>query len=738
MNPAVRAKLTPSTSSHLLDREALVTALAGGPPGAVRAVIAPAGWGKSSVLSQWMLSEHQPVAFVSFDRFDNDPARCWVHVLSAVCEAVSVDPESLLARLKLPGVSLVGDVVDPLLVLLGDRELLVVFDDLQSLSDAETLESLRAFIDGCPSTVDFGLGSRTEPPFGLERRRVNGDLIELRIEELSMSLDEAADVLHHSSGRSIGREHVEVLRARTEGWPAGLHLAGLSLRKRNPDIDVVARFAGDDRHLAAYLSSEVLAGLDDGDREFLLAIAVLDELDAGLCDAVRQAEDSGHRLTAAARTIQFIIPTTSVRGQYRFHQLFQEWLRDEAHRIDPSALRVGHRRAARAYADRNEPIAAMDHAQQAGDWRLAHELFTRFALGAIAEGNHATIARWCSRFPADLDPELLVAVKVTEAWERIFEGDVDAAERLCRTIERLVPGAKPTSEWAGDPGQVAVLRSFCHQTRGHLAAAHDEIEIARRHGVVPRIEVPLRFVAACTDYWQGTPDEGAFLEVATRAEEQHDMYAALLAYSYIAHIHLDMNDDAKARAWVDRIFATAAENDLSTFWYGSLALLARARVALTSADYGSALVDAEAAIALANQRSDVLAAFRSNLVLSETLHGDGNRAGARRHASLAAEIIRPLGEAEGLVEQLRVVERQLRLPPRKNAPRNPALPVDDLSDREMALLRLLPGELNQRELGAAMFVSFNTVKTYNRSIYRKLGVSSRDEAVAAARTAGLL
>lgn len=739
MTAIVRSKLTPPVvQPDSVVREALMARLLAAPGGSLTSVIAPAGWGKSTVLAQRMAAATCPVAYVGLDRFDNDASRCWLHVLSAVHEAIGTDVSSLTRLLREPLLPLVTELADPLVHAIDDSPLLVVFDDMHVLHNPELLESIRAFIDGSQPSTAVVISSRSEPPLGLDRRRIAGTLMDVTLADLKMELGDAEKVLERAAGRPVETEHVERLLDRTEGWAAALQVAGLCLRATVDDDDVVERFTGNDRQLGSYLATEVFAQLAQEDQEFLLGTAVLEELDVGLCDAVRDASDSARRLVEVAQGNTFVIPMSRDEGEYRFHQLFQQWLLGQASRANPAAVTEAHRRAARAFADRKEPIPAMDHAHNAQDWPLAYDLFTRFTLDLVSDGNHSTIARWCRSFPADVDTEILVAVKLAEAWEGVVEGDVDAAERLCRTIEQLAPNASAVNLWQGDPGQLALIRAFCQQLRGELTLAADQIALARLHGVTPVLELALRMVAAITDYWTGVPDEGAFMECAIRAEERGDLDAMLIAQSYVAHIHLDVQNHAKAEAWLERIFATANEHHVAAFWFGPLARAARARVLLGSADYAGAVGESEAAISVGERRNDVLTSSMAHLVLAEALHGLNERSEARTHTLFVDDMLEPIGNSGIMADRLRVTERQLRLPPRKPLLRFPDRPIEDLSDREMALLRLLPGDLNQRELGDALFVSFNTIKSYNRSIYRKLGVSSRDDAVAAARAMGLL
>ena len=394
----------PTARAGTFDRPHLVQALRGTDAAALRVVIAPTGWGKSQLLTRWLALVEQPIAFLQLDPLDNDPSRCWTHLLSSIGRAAGVDLGDLIDELRAPVLPLVTEIVEPALARIGNRELMLVLDDYHVIRSAEVQESIAALLDERTTAMGACVVSRTEPALGLPRRRVRNELVEIRTEDLRMTEVEATGLLHQAAGTAIEPGLVAQLVERTEGWAAGLYLAGLSLRSTDDHRQFVAAFAGNDRNLSDYLASEVLTSLSDDDRAFLLGVAVLDELQPDICNALLGRDDAGTRLDELSRNNLFLVPTDQNRNGFRFHHLFKEWLELLMEKTEPGSLNIAHRKAARAYVEHRDVVRAIDHALVGQDWELCHELLMRFGLRLIDAGNHHTVVHLCSQFPQDLEP----------------------------------------------------------------------------------------------------------------------------------------------------------------------------------------------------------------------------------------------------------------------------------------------------------------------------------------------
>ena len=734
----VESKLRPPTPHpNALARQLLVDRLEDAAPGTLRVVIAAPGWGKSQLVAQWLARHQRPVAYVSLDEADNDPVRFWRHLLSAVGRT-GVDVDDLVRALSAPGLPFQTEVVEPLALRLEGHEVTVVLEDFHVITSADVTEAVEALVDARPEDVEVAVITRTDPPLHLPRRRMEASVVEIRAADLALAVDDAALLLDEVLGGHLPGDAVARLVAATEGWPAGLYLAALSMQTAADPAAYVDGFAGDDRMVGDYLSSEVLARLAPDDRDFLVRTAVLDELRPDVCDALLGRNDSVAMIDRLVRTNLFVLPIDDHGRRYRYHHLFRDWLRMELDRVAPGARRALHAAASTIFDGEGDVGAAIDHALAAGDFDLAHRLLERAATAYIDSGAVGTVARWLSAMPDGGDPGRARHVALLRGWVGIIDGDLDAAHRQCGVADQLGASSPPTVDIGlGLAGEVEIIRAYACVLQGRLAAAATATAAARDGGVSLRTEVTLAWVESSLGYWTGQPDVAALEAVSARSRALGDPYAEVLAESFLAHHALDVLDDAAAHRHIEAAFTVVADSGIESYAQVSVGHLARARARLAGGDASAAHTDVLRAVDLAVRRSDQPVESFARLVQAQIEHSLGlDDAGAT-----LAEANRLIGSLEDpgiLAERAHVVARQLRLAP--SAPRAPRLaaPVEPLTDREMALLRLLPGTLSQRELASALHVSFNTVKTYNRQIYRKLGVASRDDAVAAARGMGLL
>lgn len=738
-SPAVlAAKLVPPSSrAHAVPRPALVERLEDAGPDRLRAVVAPTGWGKSELIAQWLAVHPTPVAYVQLDAGDVDAGRCWSHLLVAVERATAVAVDDLVDALRSPGVALVREVVEPLLVRLAGHPVTIVVEDLHLVPGAEMEEALTALVDGRPPGVGIAISTRVEPPLQLPRRRVRDEVLEIRLDDLRVDAETVRTIVEEAAGIELDEDSVELLLRRTEGWAAGVYLAGLSLRGEPDPAAAIERFAGDDRNLSEYLASEVLARSEPADRDVLVGTAVLHELDAELCDAVLASSGSGGRLAELAHSNQFLVPLDHRAGRYRYHHLFREWLLLELDRTGPDAVPDAHRRAALAYLARGEVIPAVEHALDAGDAELAYGTIIEHRLALLDASQHATVGRWYRELPPPPSADDAVETHLLRAWVGIIEGDLDTIDRLSARAAELLRGPDVTARVDARAGEPDLLRSYAALLRGELERCRELLTAATSVALPERAGPSVAWLDGVTRFWLGEPAEEALAHAYDLARAAGVPYPTVLCQSYLALHASEQHDLDAAARWTEAAFATTVEHRVSTTYLAG-PHAARAQVRQAHGDLDAAITDAETAIELAERRNDTPIASLARLVLASVRHTLGERDAARELLEDVRRDLAPLGSPGILGERLATAQRQLRLGQAPSRPRSYSDPVEELTDRETALLRLLPGDLTQRELGDALHMSFNTVKTYNRQIYRKLGVSSRDDAVAAARAAGLL
>jgi LuxR family transcriptional regulator, maltose regulon positive regulatory protein len=445
-------------------------------------VCAPAGFGKTTLLADWLRSGGQPVAWLSLDAGDNDPARFWRHVVAALDRAQPGIGERVA---PLPGAppssseGLVTALINELTARLGENEIVLVLDDYHLVDAGQVHASLAFLLEHLPPGLYLALTSRSDPPLPLARLRARGQLTELRTDDLRFTAEEAAALLRESAGLALPGAAVAALVARTEGWAAGLQLAALSLRGRSDIAEFVAAFSGSHRYVLDYLTGEVLDGQSEQVREFLLETSVLERLSGGLCDAVTHRDDRQAMLEHVEQAGLFLMPLDEVRDWWRYHRLFADLLRARVQQQRPGRVAVLHRAAAAWYSERGLADDAVRHALAAGDTVWAARLIEQYfdaTLYLRSEGE--TAQRWLAALPAELvesRPRLLLAqalLAATLGRAEAMDGPVAAAERALADPaptagEPFEPSAgKAASMLANIPAVIALHRSFLAQLRG--------------------------------------------------------------------------------------------------------------------------------------------------------------------------------------------------------------------------------------------------------------------------------
>jgi LuxR family maltose regulon positive regulatory protein len=424
-------KLTlPRTSLPQVPRPRLFDLLNAGTQQLLTLVSAPAGAGKTTLLASWSSSRQPPgpVAWLSLDVGDNEAARLWAYTVAALCQSGAVPRDSALRGLA----PLPGSEERFLPLLLGGlaqlpTPVVLVLDDLQDITDATLLEGLEFLVRHAPPQLRLVLATRADPPLPLQRLRLSGQLVQVRAADLAFTVAEAAELLATGEDQPpLSNGDLALLRARTEGWAAGLRLAALSL-KGDPDPHrFVTEFAGDDKSVADYLTREVLDRQPEELRSFLLRTCIVDELTGNLADALTGGHGGESTLARLEQANGFVTTVGSGRSAYRYHQLFAELLRYELRREEPTQVGRLHRRASGWYAARGLTVQAIQQALMASDWRAAADLIAKHGPSLILGGDAATLREVVGRLPAELvqsDPELALL----GAADRIVRDDPDAA-----------------------------------------------------------------------------------------------------------------------------------------------------------------------------------------------------------------------------------------------------------------------------------------------------------------------
>src|SRR6266852_8542614 len=406
----------PRLPTVLVEREPLLSALDGTLATPLTLLSAPAGFGKTTLLSAWARRHPAQVAWLSLEELDTSPTRFWVALIAALRRCGGYAPsfgETAVALLESPQPPPLSTILTALLQELEGRSahpapIVLILDDYQVIEERAIHQGMSFFLEHLPASLHLILASRVDPDLPLVRWRVRGQLTEIRADELRFRKVEASQYLGQMLSPPLSEEEVQGLVSRTEGWIAGLHLAALTLQKRKDRAAFLQAFTGSQRYLLDYVQEEILSRLPNNVRDFLLHTAVLSRLDASVCQAVTAAPErrvSQQMLEWLERANLFLVSLDEERRSYRLHDLFREALLSALHTTHPESVPVLHHRAASFYEAQGEWAEAITHALQAADYSTAARLMEQTVEQFWVYGEAATIARWVLALPEVLARE---------------------------------------------------------------------------------------------------------------------------------------------------------------------------------------------------------------------------------------------------------------------------------------------------------------------------------------------
>jgi LuxR family maltose regulon positive regulatory protein len=432
-------------------------------------VSAPPGFGKTTVLTEWLTDAPFAVAWVSLDKRDNDAALLWSYLVAALQSVAPGLAEDTIPQL--PAEAAWAMLLNKLNVVAND--VVLVLDDYHVIEAPEIHDLIAFFVEHLPPQIHLVIASRTDPALPLARLRARGELVEIRAADLRFTLDEAAAYLNEVMGLTLSREDLATLERRTEGWIAALQLAALSMQGRDDVAGFIAGFAGDDRYIVDYLVTEVLARQSTPVRNFLLQTSVLSRLSGPLCDAVTGERNGKSMLIELEGQNLFVVPLDDRRQWYRYHHLFADVLRVRLMDEQPHRVAELHRRASEWYDANGERPEAIRHAMAAGDHDRAADM-VELAIPAMRQSRQEmTIRGWIEAIPDDLiraRPGLSIAY----VGALMASGDLDGVEARLRDVEHWLDTAESASEdheLRRLPMTIAVYRAAQARMRGDIAGS---------------------------------------------------------------------------------------------------------------------------------------------------------------------------------------------------------------------------------------------------------------------------
>ena len=473
--PLLETKLyCPKWSADRVSRPRLIDRIQ--PQRKLTLISAPAGFGKTTLLAEWIAAAMRTVAWVSLDLSDNTPTSFWTYVITAL---QSIQPSLGQRALSFVQSSQPPAIETVLMMLLNEltaleTDIALILDDYHAIETRAIHNGVGFLLNHAPPNVHLIIASRADPPLALARLRSHGALTELRVSDLRFTPEEAAAFLNQGMGLSISTDEVAALEQRTEGWIAGLQLAALSLQGREDVAEFVAAFSGDDRYIVDYLLEEVLQRQSDSVRQFLLQTAVLDRLNGSLCNAVTGQNNGQGMLEALERGNLFIIPLDNKRQWYRYHHLFADVLQARALIDRANDLPSLHRQASNWYEQHGLCSDAIRHALAAKAFERAAVLIEQVWPAMRNRQQEPTVLGWLKVLPDSL-VRSRPALSVAYGLVLLNTGQLDGVENRLQDAERALSEGSATDpqpeHYASLPASIANARAFCAQAVGDFAGA---------------------------------------------------------------------------------------------------------------------------------------------------------------------------------------------------------------------------------------------------------------------------
>ncbi len=525
-----RTKLyVPAPRTEMVERPRLMARLEEGLTRPLTLLCAPAGYGKTTLLSHGLSQQRLLTAWLSLDKQDNDPVRFWSYVIAALQTLRSDLGQTALEGLQSVHPPPLMAVLPGLLDQIARRRapLVLVLDDYQFITERAVHETLTFFLDNLPQQIHLVIATRADPPLPLARFRVRNQMLELRALDLRFTTEEAAAFLNRMTGLTLSAADVAALEARTEGWIAGLQLAALSMQGRSDVTGFVKAFTGSHVYVAEYLVEEVLQHQPEDVQLFLLHTSILDRLSAGLCEAVTGRPDGQSRLMTLHRANLFVIPLDEEGQWFRYHHLFADLLQARLRQVlSGDAIAALHRRAAAWYEQHGLPVEAVNHVLAAKDFDGAARLVEQNASSMLTRGEMATLLQWFEALPEDATrrrPLLCIGI----AWVLTLAGAIGRVEPLLRQAEEQFAGDSDSAVAREVAGNAAAMRAFFAMMAGDddsaLALAQRAEALLPERSVQARSLLPYTLGAAYRSQGQYEKAAEAFARQAQMGEAFGDL-----------------------------------------------------------------------------------------------------------------------------------------------------------------------------------------------------------------------
>ncbi len=529
-------------------RPRLIELIQGGLDKALILISAPAGYGKTTLVSSWLKEKKIPSAWLSLDGGDNDPIRFLQYVLAAlvpIAPGIEDDLSGMLQGIQPAQFENVINLLANELASSSDPFVLVL-DDLHVLHSEAVLKMLSHLLEHMPPRMHLAILTRTDPPLPLARLRARGQLLDIRADHLRFTQDEIAAFLNDAMGLCLSATDLSAMEKRTEGWIASLQLAALSMQGSQDIHAFVSAFTGSHHYVMDYLVEEVLKLQPKGVSDFLLQTSILERLCGALCEALLEAEgaaavDGQAMLESLEEMNLFTIPLDDDRHWYRYHHLFSDVLRKRLEHQSRQLLPALHRRASQWYEQNGLISESIQQAITAGDQERAAELIEQNGCFLLMSGEVATLLNWTDAI--DFQSEARPWLAIQKAWALALTGDLERVEPTLQVPETLLAPLERTDEVRTMQGTIAAARAQCANSRGEM---HSAAEYARQAlELLPdcsSISRSIRSVATSilgdASWFSGDVEEAkrAYTEAVRIGREANNLHMVIIANSNIADI----------------------------------------------------------------------------------------------------------------------------------------------------------------------------------------------------------
>ena len=724
--------LRPLVRTGSVHRLPLVEELAKDHSHPIVSVVAPAGYGKTTLLSQWAEADGQPFAWVSVDEGDNDPRVLLTYIAEAL-DAVEPVGQRVFDALAAPDSSVPGSVVPRLSNAFASvsSPVTLVLDDVHLLHDRECRAALSVLAEHVSPGSRLVLAGRDQPPVRTARLRAAGQILEIGPGDLSLTAQEASSLLRAADVR-LAEDELAELHRRTEGWAAGLYLAALYLREGGSLPGLAASFGGDDRFISEYVESEFLARISARQREFLTRTAVLERMSGPLCEAVLDQPGSGATLAELAGSNLLLVPLDRRGVWYRYHHLFRDMLRAELERTEPGLIPELRRRAAGWCQRHDLSEDALEYSMAAGDVETAARLVDGLARPTYGQARITTLQRWFrwldDRGGLEGHPVAAVYASIVAA----ATGRPAEAERLADAVDRWLDRdasrpADPTAE-----ALATTLRyTLCRDGVKQMSADADEA--VRRYAAAGLVAATVPVAQGIASVLSGDLDGGdAFFTEALKLANHAAPDVVVRALAQRALIAMERHQWSRAEEFASQARGVLHRAGLEKF---SLLCAVQARLALHRGDIPAARRELASAQEFRPLLTYVLPhlSIQFRIELIRVHLGLSDLAGATALMREVDEMLARRPAMGVLVDEAKALRARL------SAERGSAdSGASALTAAELRLLPLLTTHMSFPEIAAELCLSPNTIKSQAMSIYQKLGVSSRHRAVTRSRELGLL